>query len=76
MGLIRNHKHKKKKETYEVFRHLVDSFIWDGKPELFLRNGKIQPQLPPSEEPVLKKKKTILFQAQGTLKKNTYRRRE
>jgi len=39
--------------THQIVFHLFDGFVWDRKPELFLGDCKIKPQLPPCPEPML-----------------------
>lgn len=41
---------KTKERTYEVCLHLLNRLIGDGKAELFLRNGQVQPEFTPGVE--------------------------
>jgi hypothetical protein len=39
--------------AHQIRLHLLNRIIRDWQPEMLLRNRKVQPQLSPSEEPVL-----------------------
>lgn len=39
--------------AHKVRLHLLNGLIRDGEPEFLLRDGEVQPQLPPGEKAVL-----------------------